>query len=179
MKMFNSKFFLILPLIWSCSDQIRVKTDYDRESTFAQYKTYGWLEKKDIETKNNPLIYNELTDKRIKKAVEIFFPSRGLTPANENPDLRIHYHIVVDNKASLHPEPYGYNYSPYWQRSRMDVYQYREGTLILDLMDPKSNNLVWRGWATDVMEMDEIDLSEVKINNAVAKILSEYPPVKK
>lgn len=174
-------FFLFVTLFFvcSCSDQIRIKSDYDRDISFAPYKSYGWLEKKDIETRNNPLIYNELTDKRIRKTVDKTLPSRGLTLVSDTPDLKIHYHIIVDNKTILQPEPYGYQYSPYWQRNRMDVYQYREGTIILDLMDPKSNNLVWRGWASSFLEMDEIDLSEEKINRAVEKILNEYPPVKK
>jgi Domain of unknown function (DUF4136) len=166
-------------LLLACSEQIRVKSDYDRDINFSGYKSYGWLPTKEIEVRNNPLIYNELTDKRIKKAVDGQLPSKGLRSEEVNPDLRVHYHIVIDNKSALQPEPYGYHYSPYWVRTRMDVYQYREGTLIVDFMDSKSNNLVWRGWASSVLEVDEIDLSEGKINEAINKILMEYPPVKK
>ena len=168
--------FLLL-FLSSCSDQLRVKSDYDREVDFSHYKTYGWLSAKDIEQKNNPLIYNELADKRIKKAIDGQFQIKQIGWVADNPDLLVHYHIIIDNKSALWPDPYGY-YSPYWIRSRMDVYQYREGTLIIDLMDSK-NNLVWRGWAVSVLDINEIDLSEEKIHRAVNQILSEYPPVKK
>jgi Domain of unknown function (DUF4136) len=163
----------------SCSEHIRIRSDYDHDVNFSAYQSYSWLSVKDIETKNDPLIYNELTDKRIKKTVDSQLPLRGLAFQAENPDLRLHYHIVIDSKSTYRPDPYGYYYSPYWIRSHMDVFQYREGTLILDLMDPKNNNLVWRGWASSILEVDEIDLSEQKINAAITKILAEFPPASK
>jgi hypothetical protein len=73
---------------------------------------------------------------------------------------------------------YGYNYSQYWIRNQMDVYQYREGTLIIDLMDANNNNLIWRGWGTAILDNGDIDLTEEKINHAVYKILKEFPPNK-
>jgi hypothetical protein len=167
---------LITTVVWSCSDRIHVKTDYDRDVNLKLYKTYGWLPVKDIESKNNPLLYNELTDKRIKKAAEVQFQAKGIQYSAENPDLRVHYHIIVDNRSAVRPTTYGYFYSPYWMRNQYDVYQYREGTLIIDLMDAKNNNLIWRGWGTEVLDGSNIDLTEADINEAVYKILNEFPP---
>ncbi len=169
---------LILLTVWSCSNQIRVKTDYDREVNLKLYKSYAWLPLKEIESKNNPLVYNELTDKRIKKAVETQFQVKGIQYTPENPDLRIHYHIIVDNRSAVRPAAYGYYYSPYWMRNQYDVYQYREGTLIIDLMDAKNKNLIWRGWGISVLNTNDIDLTEADINEAVYKILKEFPPTK-
>jgi hypothetical protein len=163
-------------LIASCSNEIRVTTDYDREVNLKLYKTYSWLPVKEIESKNNPLVYNELTDKRIKKAVDMQFQVKGIQFTTDNPDLRVHYHIIVDNRSAVRPAAYGYYYSPYWMRNQYDVYQYREGTLIIDLMDSKNNNLIWRGWGTEVLNTNDIDLTEAVINDAVFKILKEFPP---
>jgi Domain of unknown function (DUF4136) len=63
-------------------------------------------------------------------------------------------------------------------RNQVDVYQYREGTLIIDLMDAKNNNLIWRGWGTSVLNSNDIDLTEAEISEAVYKILKEFPPTK-
>jgi hypothetical protein len=152
-------------LIVSCSNEIRVKT-------------YSWLPVKEIESKNNPLVYNELTDKRIKKAVDMQLQIKGIQFTTDNPDLRVHYHIIVDNRSAVRPAAYGYYYSPYWMRNQYDVYQYREGTLIIDLMDAKNSNLVWRGWGTEVLDTNDIDLTEAVINDAVFKILKRFPPTK-
>jgi hypothetical protein len=168
----------ILLFLTGCSNEIRVKTDYDREVNLKLYKTYDWLPAKDIEDRNNPLVYNELSDKRIKKAVNMQFQIKGIQHMAYNPDMRVHYHIIIDDKSVVRPSAYGYYYSPYWMRNQMDVYQYREGTLIIDLMDAKNNNLIWRGWGVAVLDTNDRDLSEAEINDAVYKILREFPPTK-
>lgn len=160
----------------NCSNQISVRSDYDRDVNLVIYKTYAWLPEKEIESKNNPLLYNELTDKRIRKAVELQFQAKGIPFDEENPDFRVYYHIIVENRSSVSPAPYGYYYSPYWTRSQMYVYQYQEGTLIIDLMDAKNNKLIWRGWATEVLNNRNLQLTEKEITEAVYEILKEFPP---
>jgi hypothetical protein len=145
----------------NCSNQISVRSDYDRDVNLVIYKTYAWLPEKEIESKNNPLLYNELTDKRIRKAVELQFQAKGIPFDEENPDFHVHYHIIVENR---------------WTRSQMYVYQYQEGTLIIDLMDAKNNNLIWRGWATEVLNNRNLQLTEKEIAEAVYEILKEFPP---
>jgi hypothetical protein len=166
--------FLLLEI--NCSNQIRVRSDYDRDVNLTIYKKYAWLPYKEIESKNNPLLYNELTDKRIRKAVELQFQAKGIPFDEENPDFRVHYHIIVENRSSVSPAPYGYNYSLYWMRSQMYVYQYQEGTLIIDLMDAKNNNLIWRGWATEVLNNNYPELTEKEIAESVYEILKGFPP---
>ncbi len=166
-------------LVTGCSNQIRVKSDYDKDVNLRLYKTFSWLPVKDIEAKNNPLLYNELTDKRIKKALEMQLTSKNMSYLKENADLKVHYHIIVDNKSMIQPAAYGYNYGPYWMRTQGNVYQYQEGTLIIDLMDSKNNNLVWRGWGISTLNDSDIELTEDKINEAVYKIMKQFPPTKK
>ncbi|MFY8036250.1 MAG: DUF4136 domain-containing protein, partial [Cyclobacteriaceae bacterium] len=119
-----------------------------------------------------------LTDKRIKKAVDLQLLAKSIYKDSIAPSLRVHYHITVDSRSSIRPANYGYAYGPYWMRNQMDSYSYREGTLIIDLMDAKNNNLVWRGWASSVLNDNDIDLSETKITEAVMKILQQFPPSK-
>jgi len=52
-----------------------------------------------------------------------------------------------------------------------------EVTLVLDFVDPESNNVIWHGLYKD--EIDEIGImimTEDKITKAVKKILKEFPP---
>ena len=76
----------------------------------------------------------------------------------------------------MSPAAYGYNYGPYWMRTRADVFQYREGTLIIDLMDSKNKNLIWRGWGVSVLGDNSVSLTEEEINDILIKILKEFPP---
>ena len=63
----------------------------------------------------------------------------------------------------------GYGYPGYGY----DDYGY-EGILILDVIDAESNELVWRGWYAD--EVDDGEIGEKKIRQAVKHILEQFPP---
>jgi len=43
-------------------------------------------------------------------------------------------------------------------------------------MDAKNNNLIWRGWATEVLNNRNLQLTEKEIAEAVYEILKEFPP---
>jgi len=47
--------------------------------------------------------------------------------------------------------------------------------LIIDIMDVASNQLVWRGWATDVISEKSLKDPEQAINNAVREIFKKFP----
>jgi len=167
--------FSIAIILAGCSQELRVFSDTDPDYDLWTYKTFDWGEKVNIEAGRNPLQYNELTDKRIKNAVLAQMQSRGYVLNDRQPDLVMHYHIIIDDKSLLVPEPFGYRYDPYWTRLGTDVHYYREGTLILDLMDGNSHNLVWRGWATTDVDEIKPDQAEKMIKRAVEKIFRKFP----
>lgn len=167
--------FLVL-LIWlgnSCVPTQQVFTDYDRSAHLSEYQTFGWADPVFIEARNNPLYYNELNDKRIKDAVAVQMQTRNYK-YSDNPDLLIHYHIIIEDKTAVRTDPYGY-YGPYWMRTQVDVYQYREGTLIIDLMDANNKNLLWRGWITSFLKNQGPEKMDASISDGVRKIFAEYP----
>lgn len=161
-------------LLLGCGPTSQVFTDYDRTANLEAYKTFGWLASTSIEGRNNPIYYNELNDKRIKTAVANQLESRNYK-FSEEPEMLIHYHIVIDDKAVVRTDPYGYYYGPYWMRTEVNVYEYREGTLIIDLMDADTNSLVWRGWITSFLKNSDPSKMEESIDRAVRMIFAEYP----
>lgn len=159
----------------ACSPEIQVYSDHDPDYDVKNFKTFDWGQKTNVEANRNPLHYNELNDKRIKSAVLEELTSRGYALSEANPDITIHYHIVIDDQSVVTTEPYGYFYGPYWIRMQTHVYPYREGTLIIDLMDSETNNLVWRGWATVGLDMITPEQTEDIISRVVAKIFRRFP----
>jgi len=55
----------------------------------------------------------------------------------------------------------------------VDVYQYREGTLLLMMVDPELDQVVWEGAAVGAVAGSP---GEEKIAKAVKRILEDYPP---
>jgi hypothetical protein len=175
------KYLLILSvfIFVGCSQQITVHTDYDPDYDLWTYKTFDWGQKVNIEEGKNPIHYNELNDKRIKSAIREQLSKRGYKSTSENPDLILHYHIIVKDQTTVVTEPFGYSYSPYWSRMNTSLYSYKEGTLILDLMDNKTKNLIWRGWAiTDVRDSYTPKEVEELTKKVVSKIFRKFPKTK-
>jgi Domain of unknown function (DUF4136) len=54
---------------------------------------------------------------------------------------------------------------------------YAEGTLVIDLRDPGTRSLVWRGIATE--EKSDAAKIEGKLDDMVKKSLQKYPPKEK
>ena len=172
-------FIFLTVLAAGCSQQITVHTDYDPDYDLWKYRSFDWGQKVNIEEGQNPLHYNELNDKRIKSTVQEQLSKRGYKLTVEKPDLILHYHIIVKDQTTVVTEPFGYSYGPFWTRTNTNLYTYKEGTLILDLMDRKTNNLVWRGWAvTDVQESYTPQEIEEIIKKVVSKIFKKFPKTK-
>lgn len=167
--------FSMVAFLAACSPQISVFSDRDPDYDVWSYKTFDWGRKDKIEAGKNPLHYNELNDTRIKKAVQEQMTARGYQLTTEAPELILHYHIIVDDQSVVATEPYGYRYGPYWTQMNTNIYSYREGTLILDVMDNKTHSLIWRGWA--VMEVSGIDPGKLDalIKTTVTRIFKKYP----
>ena len=166
-------------LLASCSS---VSTDYDFDDQvdFSMYRSYQWVPS-DSESTPNSVEYSQLIDRRIRAAVEQNLAAEGLTPASTAPNLLVAYSTRTDRKTEvLDNGYYGYGYrgwrGSYWRPSTMQVYQYEEGTLVIDLIDAQKKQLVWRGKAVGIVG-DYAD-SENRINEAVKKLFQHYPPPK-
>lgn len=165
----------------SCSKSLSVYSDFDSGAHVDNYHTFGWAPVSNGESSNPPLYVNELNDKRIKKFVSSELQSRGYVYSSEKPELLIHYHIIVDSKTGVSsiPNPYYYGpyryYQPYWGYSQVNVYNYKERTLIIDLIDASNNDLVWRAWVSPFLEDNPADKTELEIREAVMMIFTKFP----
>jgi len=158
---------LLAALLTSCSSVV-VKSDYDPETNFTQYKTFDFMPHP-----NKPGA-NPFNQKRIEAAVEQALVAKGFQKQDSGrPDLLVAYHTNVRDKIDV--DTYGYRYGRYGRRvgTYTTVREYQQGTLVIDFVDAQSKDLVWRGWAKG--EVND-SVSKEKVDDTVAKILAKYPP---
>jgi hypothetical protein len=145
-----------------------VKTDYDRNADFSQYKTYSW---KKVET------INPLWVDRIKNAVNIELGGKGWTQVATGGDVSIAaVEITREHSAVL---TY-YGGLENWRDSEGSGYDYvvkREqvGTLVVNLFDNGTKKLVWRGSSANTLS----DKSKKNIKNfekGVQELFEHFPP---
>ncbi len=116
-------------------------------------------------------------DKRIKESADRQLTAKGYTTDANNPDFLVLYHIGAEDKINV--TDWGYGYGRYGGRygRGVDVYQYKEGTLILDVIEAKSKQLVWRGFATGTIDPNaSIETRKKKLDEVITKILAKFPP---
>ncbi|MFQ5584602.1 MAG: DUF4136 domain-containing protein [Calditrichia bacterium] len=168
--------FIVLAL--GCSSGIKVQHDWDKQEDFSRFKTYDIMEMP--QNKRG----NQLVFKRIVDAVERELAAKGLTRNVPDPDLLVAIHTSVKNRVNVtdwgyHYAPYGYYWggSGYWGGSRIDVYEYEEGTLIIDFVKAGDEEMIWRGVAQGTMpENPSPEKVDRIINEVVNRILKNYPP---
>jgi hypothetical protein len=159
----------------SCSATYDVTYDYDPQVHFSDFKTFDWMqvpEKADIDS---------LVVQRIKNAVNTELKAKGLMMTSNNPDFLIAEHLGKKDKVQVRDWGYGYGRrgyrGGYGGTGGVSVYQYEEGSLILDFVDAKSKKLIWRGMAkAEVQNVNTPEEREKRINAAVKEILKKYPP---
>jgi hypothetical protein len=183
MKFYPLMAMLALAVLAGCSSY-DIKYDYDMDSNFAAFKTYKWIPRMVSDASGSATTAvqsNTLLDKRIRSAVDTQMAAKGFTPTEENPDVFVVYHTGLANKVDV--TDWGYTYAgSYWGGGlgrSVDVYQYTEGTLIVDLVNAGNKQLVWRGSATGVVEPGRSpEQVEARINDVVTQIFDNYPPKK-
>ena len=160
----------------NCSPIYSVSYDYDRNIDFVNLRTYSWLPIAE-EAK-----INTLDMERIKNSVNAELYKKGLKRATLNPDFKIAQHLGSKDKIQVTNWGYDYDPYPYYWRGyrgvgRSTVFQYEEGILILDFVNPKSNSLIWRGEAKGLLSGATTPHKRDKlIREAVQKILQNFPP---
>ncbi|HSF10207.1 MAG TPA: DUF4136 domain-containing protein [Nitrospirales bacterium] len=91
-------------------------------------------------------------------------------------DFYVTYHVRAREKTEIQPMP-GSMIGPGWGRGYAEVYQYEEGTLIIDLFHAKAQHLIWRGIAKGVVDWHAaLERRAELIDEAVKKNFAQFSP---
>jgi len=184
-------FFLIsLFLIWGCSS-FSYKTDFDPTVDFSTYKTYMWYSGKMPD--DDALSKEPLVKKRVAAGIDQALQAKGYQIGTEDAyDFIVITHAGNKQRTQITSSGgyggYGYGgfgygrYGSGWggYGGYTDVYQYDETTLVIDIIDAKSKEMVWRGTVTGVVgEPKSQEEQQERIDAVVEKMLDDFPPQKK
>ena len=146
----------------------KVTVEFDQAAVFAKYRTFA-IRDGQLNSKN-PALNSELVKKRIDADIERALTAKGLMMVTGKSDLNVRYRLGTARKAELESYPAGW----YGLGTRVVRVPYAEGTLVIDLRDPTTRSLVWRGIAS--VEKDEAIKIEGKLDDMVKKTIEKYPP---
>ena len=176
---------LAVGMLAACASN-KPNIDYDPTANFAAYKTFAWSVTTDTQTgkskNDNPLIHQ-----RVREAIENGLVSKGFSKADASEaDLLVTYHLSVVARG---PATRGYvsvGIGSFGSHSSVGISVgapvgaqrvVKEGTLVIEIMDAKTNSLIWQGSSSrEVSQQQDPQKSEQLIKQAVDEILANYPP---
>jgi uncharacterized membrane protein len=171
-----------------------VKSDYEKNFDFTQLRTFAF--KTDRAT-NDPLTTNTLEAGRIQNALAAQLEANGFTPS-PNPDFIVAFYSRTKEKTQVQSTGgfgsgfgpgigrrfgfgtgFGWGYGiPYRARWRYglgpDIWttNYTQGCVMADIIDARTNDLVWRGRLTDTV--NGISQSEKQVDQAAKDLVSKF-----
>jgi hypothetical protein len=120
----------------------------------------------------DPMLATSLVGRAIRVIIVDAFTQRGYRTADGSPDFYVAYYAgvgrAVDTRASL--TKYHYN----GEKLTTQTIEYPAGTIVVDVVDAKTNSLVWRGTALSEIPEDPNDYARA-IRATVQKIVRSFP----
>lgn len=172
---------ITIALASGCATELQVGSDYDQAATFRDYHAFSLMQRE------RSGIDNPLVAVRVADAIRGELEQRGYVEAGDaqGADFIVDFTIGSNERTDItaYPQPYagwgwggpGWWGGPYWGEA-VNVRQYQEGTLSVDVFDAHSHRPVWHGWAKKELSADEIEHSAGPVRHAVAAVLAKFPP---
>lgn len=178
-------------LLMSCGP--KVNTDKKTSADLSKFSSYAFLPNQDtIKTSNY--------DNRVVNEVVIDEINENLQELNyrldrNQPDILVYYHLMLDEEMAVNAGPVYTNYSyyrpgyyvgPYYRNYAYSNYftipritgtgieqvPYKEGTIVIDLINRRTNEIIWRGRAEDVITPNNL---EEELRSYVDAIFAKFP----
>lgn len=148
-----------------------VRFNFMPGTNFAKYHTYKWVT---IEGGAHP---NQIMDAEIKQAVDSQLAAKGMTKTDsDKADLYIGYQVAIDQEKQWNG--FGMGGGMRWGgMASATSSTISNGTLVVDMYDPTTKQLVWTGNATKTLDPSSNQEKNMKnLNKAMAKLMKNYPP---
>lgn len=137
------------------------------------YRHYTWAPASRSRTGDPRLDNNEIFREHVREMIDRRLIERGFVKdaPGLSPDVVVHYHTSINQDMDLH------ELAPWDVCPECTPFVFDAGTLVIDLVDARSEALVWRGWAEGNITglVDDQAQLEAEIDRAIARILAPLP----
>ena len=155
----------------------KVEVKYDKTVDFSKYKTYTWAEGMPAK---NPIINKMITDQ-----IDQQMAARGLTKTADG-DLQLMFAAATDLDLQITGLTWSNVSNPMGSLATIGPpMNVRKGTLVVDLMERKTERYIWRATAKETLSQSpsgdmvkDAQRAENLVKKAVAKVFSKYPATK-
>ena len=165
----------------------KVSFDKNTDIDVINYKTFAWLTQEKIITPAEDI--NPVMKVRVDKNIEQAFIAKGYQLVDEinKADFTVSYTIGSRDKIKINHYPVIYRhglgrdfyddrnyYGSIFMRKEMNVRQYTEGRLAIDVFDVKNQQPAWHGWATKRLPSADKDIPSEKLSAIIIELVDQF-----
>jgi len=173
----------------ACTSAVQVRTALSPDASLSGLRTFRVqpTPKPSIasaQSSNDPMLVNSISNRALRADLRQGFEKLGYAINDSTPDFCVAYYASTNQQFDVMTYDYGYSFRPRWWRGwgphyRSAMYepmvtQYTQGTVIVDVFDPKSKELLWRGQGVAAVS-DNQEQYVQELQTTVAAILAKFP----
>jgi hypothetical protein len=161
----------------SACSSVSYNHDFDPTVNFGGFQTYAWIQPADDQAQR---FLSPLVERRIIAAIDSELAAKGFQKATTGrPDFLVNTYGATQEKIDVNTYYSGWGYYGWYGGTSVDVRQWTQGTLIIDIIEFSEKDLAWRGYAQaavdDVSRMQPEEITR-RVNEVVKNILKDFPP---
>jgi Domain of unknown function (DUF4136) len=159
-----------------------VKSDYQKNYDFSHLRTFDF---KTERASNDPLATNTIEARRIQNALAEQLQMNGFMPSQSNPDFIVAFYSRTRERTQIQSTGFGFGPGfgwgyriPFRERWRWgygpDIWTttYTEGCIMADIIDTRTQELVWRGVVKDTV--NGIGQTEKQADKAAKDLVKRF-----
>jgi hypothetical protein len=152
-----------------------VNYNFDATAKFSDFKTYKWVEIP------GGVKLDDLIARQLDSALQGELTKKGLSKVDsDTADLYIGYQVAVNQERSISAYGMGGGWRMGGGMATAQTSTLQIGTLDLDMYNPVTKELIWRGAATKTIDTGaKPEKRADNIQKGAAKLLKNYPPAAK
>jgi hypothetical protein len=126
---------------------------------------------------DDPMISNSIANRAMRDRISLAFIARGYLLNDRTPDFAVAFYATAREEMDVTEWDYGYPFDPRWRRSPRPVQivtEFTQGSVIIDVIDPETRELIWRGEGKARLTGD-LSKDVQLLADAAATIVGKFP----
>jgi hypothetical protein len=167
----------------ACGRSIEVRTMAAPDAGLSSLHTFRILpgparrDGRAVTGADDPMISNSIANRAIRDRIRKAFEDGGYIIDERSPDFAVAFYATAREKLDVSTWDYGYPFTPGWPRYPRQspmVTQYTEGSVIIDIVKPGSQQLLWRGEGKAQLSDDPSENVQ-QLAKAAEAIVAKFP----
>jgi hypothetical protein len=152
-------------LTLACST-MKTSVDYDHTINWSQFHTFQIV--------GGTASPDTFTQKRIEDSITQALQSKGWQAVTSNPDVTISPHVVLSAEKQWNATGTGGFRRMGGGMAQATQTEVPIGTIVINMTNPKTGELIWRGMAQDQVSGGGSDYGQTQ--QAIQEIFKNFPP---